>query len=80
MIVEDDGKVGSKGELYPSKKIREALGLLKGHHVKYSVVNGRMIIERIPDPVELFARPAKVIITIEELKKDRCHLSKKLEG
>lgn len=80
MTVEDEGKVGSKGELFPSKKIREALGLLKDHRVKYSVINGRLIVERIPDPIELFSRPAKVTVTLEELKKDRRQLSKELEG
>lgn len=80
MTVEDEGKVGSKGELFPSKRIREALGLLKDQRVKYSVINGRLIVERIPDPVELFSRPAKVTMTIEELKNDRRQLSKELEG
>ncbi|MFW9915158.1 MAG: hypothetical protein ACFFGZ_06060 [Candidatus Thorarchaeota archaeon] len=80
MTVEDEGKVGSKGELFPSKKIREAVGLSKDQRVKYSVINGRLIVERIPDPVELFSRPAKVIISREEIKKDRRQLSEELEG
>jgi bifunctional DNA-binding transcriptional regulator/antitoxin component of YhaV-PrlF toxin-antitoxin module len=80
MTLEDKGKVGSRGELLPSKKIREAMGLKKGHCVKFSVINGRLIVERIPDPSELLSRPTKVILTSEDLKKERQQLSKELEG
>lgn len=75
----DEGKVGSKGELFPSKKIREAIGLKKNQKIKYSVVHGRLIVEKIPDPITLLTQPPKVNLSWEEFKKDRLLLSKELE-
>ncbi len=75
----DEGKVGSKGELFPSKKIREAIGLKKNQKIKYSVVHGRLIIEKIPDPITLLSQSPKVNISWNEFKKDRQKLSKELE-
>lgn len=75
----DEGKVGSKGELFPSKKIREAIGLKRNQRIKYSVVHGRLIIEKIPDPIVLLSQPAKINISWKEFKKDRSTLSEELE-
>ena len=75
----DEGKVGSKGELFPSKKIREAIGLKKNQKIKYSVVHGRLIIEKIPDPLILMSQSPKINIKWKEYKKDRVTLSKELE-
>ena len=75
----DEGKVGSKGELFPSKKIREAIGLKKNQRIKYSVVHGRLIIEKIPDPILLMSQPPKININWKEYKKDRVTFSKELE-
>ncbi len=80
MTLEDEGKVGSKGELFPSKKIRTAVGFSKNQRIKYSVIKGRLIVELIPDPIELFSRPPKVTTTLKELKNDRKKLSKELES
>lgn len=65
------GKVGSKGELFPPKKLREKIGLKKGERVLYRVVHGRLIVERIPSVEELIESPSKVTITLEEIKKNR---------
>ncbi len=78
-IIIDEGKVGSKGELYPSKKIRKAAGLKKHMKVRYIVINGRLIIERIMNPIELLEKEPKVTITYDEHKQDRKELSKVLE-
>ena len=80
MTINDEGKVGSKGELFPSKKIRMAAGLKKNQKVKYSVVQGRLIVEKIPDPIELLSQPPKVTIAWDEFKEDRFSLSKELES
>ncbi len=56
------------------------MGLQEDQRVKYSIINERLIVERIPDPLELFSRPAKVTMTIDELKNDRRQLSKELES
>ncbi len=76
----DEGKVGSKGELFPSKKIREAIGLKKNQKIKYSVIHGRLIIEIIPDPIMLLSQPPKVKLSWKEFKKDRLTFSKELES
>ncbi|MHA1168359.1 MAG: hypothetical protein ACTSRU_11095 [Candidatus Hodarchaeales archaeon] len=78
-MITDKGKVGPKGELFPSKKIQEAIGLKRNQRIKYSVVQGRLIVEIIPDPVGLLSKPHKVIISWDEFKRNRSMLSKELE-
>lgn len=79
MTITDQGKVGSKGELFPSKKIREALGLKINQKIKYTVLNDRLIIEKIIDPLMLLSQTPKVKMDFEEFKKERSLLSKELE-
>jgi bifunctional DNA-binding transcriptional regulator/antitoxin component of YhaV-PrlF toxin-antitoxin module len=69
------GKVGSKGELFPPKEIREQLGFESGREIEYRVSNGTLIVEKILSPEEILSKPKKAIVTIEELKKDRLNLS-----
>ena len=46
MLTEEYGKVGSKGELYPSVKIRKKLGLKPNNPVKYRISpKGYLIVE-----------------------------------
>ena len=42
-----EGHVGSKGELYPPKKILEELGLKPGSRVLLKAESGRLIVEPI---------------------------------
>lgn len=72
------GKVGSKGELFPPKEIREQANLEIGHEVMYRVVHGVLMVERIYSPEEILKRPTKVKVTFEEIKKDRAKLSEEL--
>ena len=72
------GKVGSKGELFPPKEIREQINLKAGQSITYRIVNGRLIVERILTPEEILEKPSKVIISLDELKKDRLKLSEEL--
>ena len=73
------GKVGSKGELFPPKKIREKIGLKKGQRVLYRIVQGKLVVEKITSVEEILEKPAKVTITFEELKEHRRELSKDAE-
>ncbi len=73
------GKVGSKGELFPPKKVREKIGLKKGQRVLYRIVQGRLVVEKVATPEELLEKPAKVTITFEEFKEHRRKLSKDTE-
>ncbi|MHA1992735.1 MAG: hypothetical protein ACW981_16485 [Candidatus Hodarchaeales archaeon] len=72
------GKVGSKGELFPPKNIREQTDLIEGQQVLYRVINRRLIVERLYSPKEILDTPEKVKLSKEELKVDRKNLSEDL--
>ena len=67
--------MGSKGELFPPKDLRFKIGFEAGQNVIYRVVNGRLIVEKLLTIDEVLAKPAKVTVSFEELKKDRLQLS-----
>ena len=46
-------RVGSKGELFPSKEIREKLKLYAHKRVIYKIEAGRLIVETIPSLEEV---------------------------
>jgi len=60
-------RVGSKGELFPPKEIKEKLGLHAHMKVLYKIENGRLIIESIPSLEEVLKEAPSIEITIEEL-------------
>lgn len=74
-----EGKVGSKGELFPPKKIREKLGLNPHTRVIYRVEDGRLIVEPIPSLEDVLRERAEVEITLEDFHKFRKELSKRVE-
>ncbi|TFG04876.1 MAG: AbrB/MazE/SpoVT family DNA-binding domain-containing protein [Promethearchaeota archaeon] len=55
MIVES--RVGSKGELFLTKEIREKLGLNPGDTIFLEIKNNELIIRRTPDLLELLEAP-----------------------
>ena len=72
-------RVGSKGELFPSKEIREKLKLNAHTKVIYKVEAGRLIVEPIPSLKEVLEEKPSVEITLEEFHKQRKELSTKAE-
>ena len=64
------GKVGSKGELFPPKKLREEIGLIEGSSVIYRVLEGRLIIEKIPSIEDQLNKKTKAKISLRELKEE----------
>jgi AbrB family looped-hinge helix DNA binding protein len=72
-------RVGSKGELFPPKEIREKLGLHAHKKVLYKVEDGRLIVEPLPSLEEILKEPPLVKITLEEFHKFRRKLSQKAE-
>ncbi len=48
-----DGRIAKKFALYPPKKLTRELGLKEGQRVRYSVTNGKLVVEPLPDPIEL---------------------------
>ncbi|MFQ6126994.1 MAG: hypothetical protein ACE5R6_20655 [Candidatus Heimdallarchaeota archaeon] len=47
------GKEGSKGELFPLKKLRDTLGLKNNQKVFYKIRHGKLVVEPIFPPEEL---------------------------
>jgi bifunctional DNA-binding transcriptional regulator/antitoxin component of YhaV-PrlF toxin-antitoxin module len=73
-------RVGSKGELFPPKAIREKLGLRACTKIIYKIESGRLIVEPVPTLKEVFKESPQVEITLEEFHKHRKALSKKAEA
>ena len=74
-----EGRVGSKGELFPPTEIREKLGLKPHTKVLLHVADGKLIVEPIPSLEDLMSREPLVTITLEELRKFREELSRQTE-
>ncbi len=55
MIVET--QVGSKGELFLSKQIRDSLGLKPGDRIYLEVQDEKLIVRKVPDLLELLKMP-----------------------
>jgi len=73
-------RVGSKGELFPPKEIREKLGLRAHAKVIYKVEDGRLVVEPVPSLEEVLREPSSVEITLEEFHRHRRELSRKAES
>ena len=65
------GKVGSKGEIFPPKEIREKLGLRPGTVIDIEVENDRLIVRPVPKVKDLLKESAQIEITLEEFHKFR---------
>ncbi len=76
----EKSRVGSKGELFPPKEIREKLGLHAHTRVIYKVEDGRLIVEPIPSLEEVLKEPPLLEVTLEEFHKFRKELSQKAEA
>jgi len=70
-------RVGSKGELFPPKEIREKLGLRPHTKVIYKIEDGRLVVEPVPSLEEVINETPSVEITLEEFQKHRKALSRK---
>ncbi|MEM2972211.1 MAG: AbrB/MazE/SpoVT family DNA-binding domain-containing protein [Candidatus Bathyarchaeia archaeon] len=73
-------RVGSKGELFPPKEIRERLGLQAGEKVVYRVEDGRLVVEPVPKLEDVFREPPLVELTLEEFHGFRREFSRKAES
>jgi bifunctional DNA-binding transcriptional regulator/antitoxin component of YhaV-PrlF toxin-antitoxin module len=74
-----ESRVGSKGELFPPKEIREKLGLRARTKIIYKIESGRLIVEPVPALKEVLQKKPAVEITLEEFHNFRKELSKKAE-
>lgn len=73
-------RVGSKGELFPPKEIREKLGLRAHVKVIYKIEEGRLVVEPIPNLEDVLKEPSSVEVTLEEFHGFRRELSRKAES
>jgi bifunctional DNA-binding transcriptional regulator/antitoxin component of YhaV-PrlF toxin-antitoxin module len=74
-----ESRVGSKGELFPPKELREKLGLRAFTKVIYKIESGRLVVEPVPSLKEVLQKKPSVEITLEEFHRFRKELSKKAE-
>jgi len=72
-------RVGSKGELFIPKKIRDKIGIKPHMKVIYRIEDGKLIVEPIPSLEEVLKELPEVEITLEEFYKFRRKLSRGLE-
>jgi antitoxin component of MazEF toxin-antitoxin module len=49
----NEGKVAKKFALYPPKVLMAQLGLTEGQKVRYEVEDGKLVVELLPDPIDL---------------------------
>ena len=73
-------RVGSKGELFPPKEIREKLGLRAHVKIIYKIEEGRLVVEPIPNLEDILKEPPSVEVTLEEFHGFRRELSRKAES
>ena len=73
-------RVGSKGELFPPKDIREKLGLRAHVKVIYKIEEGRLVVEPVPSLEDVSKEPPSVEVTLEEFHGFRRELSRKAES
>lgn len=75
-----ESRVGSKGELFPPKEMREKLGLKACTKVIFTIESGRLIVEPVPTIKELIEAGTTIEITLDEFHKDRKELSRLAEA
>lgn len=76
----EKSRVGSKGELFPPKAIRERLGLHAHMKVIYKIDGGKLVVELVPSLEEVLREQPSVEITLEDFHRHRKELSKKAES
>jgi len=74
-----EGRVGSKGELFPPKELRDKVALRPGSRVIYRVEGERLMVEPVPTLEDLISEPPTLEVTLGEFKKFRRELSRKAE-
>ncbi|TFF63653.1 MAG: AbrB/MazE/SpoVT family DNA-binding domain-containing protein [Promethearchaeota archaeon] len=72
-------KIGSKGEIFPPKKIRETLGLKPGDPIMLYIQNDNLIVRKIHSIEEILQKPPKVKISYHAWKEFKDELSEEYE-
>jgi bifunctional DNA-binding transcriptional regulator/antitoxin component of YhaV-PrlF toxin-antitoxin module len=61
-------KIGSKGEIFPPKEVREYLGLKKNQSILMKVYSNRIIVQKIDSLEEILSKPADVKVSYHVFK------------
>lgn len=72
-------KIGSKGEIFPPKDIRERLGLEPDQPIMLYIHKDQLIIRKIHSLKEILSSPPKVKISYHAWKQFKEELSKEYE-
>ncbi len=73
------GRVGSKGELLPPKKLRDEVGLRPRADVLYRTEEGRLAVEPVPALRDVLRELPEVVIAPAAIRALRSKLSRKAE-
>jgi bifunctional DNA-binding transcriptional regulator/antitoxin component of YhaV-PrlF toxin-antitoxin module len=78
--MEARGRVGSKGELFPPKAVKEAVGLEPRQKVIYRAEARRLIVEPVPTLEQVLKQPPAIRISLEAFARFRRELSRRAEA
>ena len=73
-------KIGSKGELFPPKEIREKLGLNPDQVVVASIIGNKMIVRKLISPLETLKEPPRGKISFQALQQLRRTLNSAVDN
>lgn len=75
------GKVAKKRALYPPKRVMDELDLNEGQFVKYRIEGKKLVVEPVPDPLELALKSKKWgKTTVKEFEKESEKEQRELYG
>ncbi len=69
-------RAGKRGELYPPKDMREAIGIRPGSRIIFRLAGTRLEVEAVPSLEELIKMKPIATITLDEFDRFRSELSK----
>ncbi len=72
-------KIGSKGEIFPPKKIREKLGLTPNQPILMTVHRDKLIIRKLHSIDNILSTPSKVKISYHAWKQFKEDLTEEIE-
>lgn len=69
-LVTDKTTIGTRGEILPSKSLRQVAGFKPGDHVFLEAREGQIIVRKVFFPAEIMARPPIGRVTADELERE----------
>jgi len=72
-------KIGSKGEIFPPKKIREELGLTPNQPILMTVHKDKLIIRKLHSFEDILSTPPRVKISYHAWKEFKEELTEEIE-